>query len=62
MRLAKLKGMDVKPSPQPFSCHVCHLNFSGGKQLAQHLEDKHEPHFNAEDKAWLRSIKIQVED
>lgn len=51
-----------KPGTQPFSCPVCNLNFSSGKALANHLQDKHEPHFTAEDRTWLRSIKIQVED
>lgn len=55
-------AMDPKPGTQPFSCHVCNLNFSGGKALALHMQEKHEPNWTEQDRKWLKSIRISVED
>lgn len=61
-RPRKLGPMEPKPGTQPFSCHVCNLNFSGGKALAIHMTEKHEPRWTEKDKLWLKSIMITVED
>lgn len=61
----KIRRMDShapRPGTQPFSCHICNLNFSGGKALALHMQEKHEPNWTAADKAWLKSIRISVEE
>lgn len=62
-RPRNLRGMEPRPE-QPFGCPVkgCNLNFSTGKALDNHLKDKHEPVFTAEDRMFLKSLKIKVEE